>query len=32
MLVVLIVSRGVELIVSRGVEFIVSNACSVNSE
>ena len=32
MLVVLIVSRGVELIVSRGVELIVSNACSVNSE
>ena len=32
MVVVLIVSRGVELIVSRGVELIVSNACSVNSE
>ena len=32
MLVVLIVSRGVELIVSRGVELIVSNVCSVNSE
>ena len=32
MLVVLIVSCGVEIIVSKGVELIVSNACSVNSE